>query len=438
MPEIRPSSILKTKQWRVPRHDQEQDLSVSFLGSCGEAADDPSQFAFSGTKMSSGYPIWKSVFLPYGMLWLGVVVFSLLFPGSADAQPLQSGEAAVVGTHLTRDGHPWIPHGFHQIAFAVAPGEFPFSHLKFFQIAANNYTPDEYLRMKEEGADSVRIQVAQNGIDPQGQFFSPDFRERVIGAIRASRKAGLTVIVCIQNEKQTGEKQKRKELPGDATRRVWRELAPVFGRDRGVLFELFNEPRIGKQTDSPPPPEKWVEWKAAFDRTIGLVRSLGAGNVIVADGLEFGEELSGAPQLDDPLHQVAYAAHPYALKVSDQKPGVWDTKFGFFSAKAPVIISEWSVAYYCDDETPQCTVAFLQYLQKHGIGLEAAAWDWQPPKFGSYNYDFPLPKISTFLGPDGKQLICLRPPRGGGPAGYGAGKTIQYWFKNRIPPNEIK
>jgi endoglucanase len=384
------------------------------------------------------YSVLTGALLFCERLWRGVVVFSILFPGSVDAQSLQKGEAAVVGTHLTRDGHPWIPHGFHQIAFAVAPGEFPFSHLKFFQIAANDYTPEEYLRMEEEGADSVRIQVAQNGIDPQGQFFSPDFRESVIAAIRASRRAGLTAIVCIQNEKQTGEVQKTKELPGDATGRVWRELAPVFGHDRGVLFELFNEPRIGKQTDSPPPPEQWGEWKTAFDQTIGLVRSLGAENVIVADGLEFAEELSGAPQLEDPLHQVAYAAHPYALKGVDQKPGVWNTKFGFFSARAPVIISEWSVAYYCDDKTPQSTVAFLHYLQKHGIGLEAAKWDWQPPQFGSYNYDFPLPKISTFVGPDGQQLMCLRPPRGGGSAGYGAGKTIQYWFKNGIPPKEIK
>jgi hypothetical protein len=70
--------------------------------------------------------------------------------------------------------------------------------------------------------------------------------------------------------------------------------------------------------------------------------------------------------------------------------------------------------------------------------LEGAAWDWQPSKFGSYNYDFPLPKISTFLGPDGKQLICFRPPRGGGPAGYGAGKTIQYWFKNGISPKGLR
>jgi Cellulase (glycosyl hydrolase family 5) len=268
MPEVRPSSILKTKRWRVPRHD-EKDLPVSFLESCGVASDDPSRFAFGGMKMRSGYSIRKPVFLPYGMLWLSVVVFSILFPGLADAEPLQRGEAAVVGTHLTRDGHPWIPHGFHQIAFAVAPGEFPFSHLKFFQIAANNYTPDEYLRMREEGADCVRIQVVQNGIDPQGQFFCPDFRERVIGAIQASRKAGLTVIVCIQNEKQTGEKQKRKELPGDATRRVWRELAPVFGRDRGVLFELFNEPRIGKQIDTPLPRSSGSNGKRPLIRRLG-------------------------------------------------------------------------------------------------------------------------------------------------------------------------
>jgi hypothetical protein len=38
---------------------------------------------------------------------------------------------------------------------------------------------------------------------------------------------------------------------------------------------------------------------------------------------------------------------------------------------APVIISEWiSGAYFCDADTPESTVQFLQYLQEHGIGLE--------------------------------------------------------------------
>lgn len=43
----------------------------------------------------------------------------------------------------------------------------------------------------------------------------------------------------------------RFNLPNDATRRVWKKLAPVLGHDRGVLFELFNEPRL------PPSPQNW-------------------------------------------------------------------------------------------------------------------------------------------------------------------------------------
>ena len=39
--------------------------------------------------------------------------------------------------------------------------------------------------------------------------------------------------------------------------------------------------------------------------------------------------------------------------------------------KSPVIITEWiSGAYFCDADTPESTVQFLQYLQEHGIGLE--------------------------------------------------------------------
>ena len=72
-------------------------------------------------------------------------------------------------------------------------------------------------------------------MDPRGEFFTYAFRNKVIGAIRAARAAGLTVIVSIQNEKQTGEKRQRTELPTDATRRAWKQLVPVFGRDRGVL-----------------------------------------------------------------------------------------------------------------------------------------------------------------------------------------------------------
>ncbi len=133
---------------------------------------------------------------------------------------------------------------------------------------------------------------------------------------------------------------------------------------------MLNEPRIGPQTDSPPPVEQWRAWALAMNQTIALVRRLGAVNVIVADGLEASQELSGAPRLSDRLHQVVYAAHPYALQNMDEMPGAWKQKFGDFSRESPVIISEWGIGYHCDANTASSTVAFLNYLQENQIGLE--------------------------------------------------------------------
>ena len=349
----------------------------------------------------------------------------LLLPVVAVSQTTpRGGEAAVAGAQLTRDGRPWIPHGFHQIAFAVAPKMLQDAP-PFFRVASENYTPQEYSGMKAHGADSVRIQVAQNGIDPAGEAFTPDFRDKVIGAVRSARETGLTVIISIQNEKQTGEMQMPSELPSKATERVWKELVPIFGQDRGVIFELFNEPRITPTPKGGPTSDQWRSWAEAMNRMIDVVRTLGAANVVVADGLQFAETLHGAPELNDPLQQVVYASHPYAHTSEDQTEDAWKRKFGEYSRKVPVIISEWGIGYYCDIHTPKATEQFLQYLQDHRIGLEIVAWDWQSSTFGSFNYDFPDPKVSSFEGGvcQGRDL----------PAGFGPGKMVERWYKTGSP-----
>jgi endoglucanase len=287
----------------------------------------------------------------------------------------------------------------------------------FFKVAADNYTPKEFNQMRDAGADSVRIQVAQPGMDPQNHQLH--FRDRVIGAIRSARAAGLTVIVSIQDEPQTGE-TKPAELPNAATRRVWQEIAPVFGHDRGVLFELLNEPRLK------PSSQNWKAWAQAMNETIHTVRKTGAVNVVVADGLAFGEQLEHAPLLSDPLGQVAYASHPYAHRAIDQVPSTWDKKFGNFSRKAPVIVTEWGTGYHCDANTPASVVSFLQYLQNHGIGLEAATWDWQPAGFGSVVNNFPQGQFSSFVGSSGS-LSCKD-------SGFGPGKTVEAWYRTGVPP----
>lgn len=56
----------------------------------------------------------------------------------------------------------------------------------------------------------------------------------------APRAHGLTVPISVHYADQSG-KPTPALLPGPATRRVWSKIAPVFGDDRGAVFEFFNE-----------------------------------------------------------------------------------------------------------------------------------------------------------------------------------------------------
>ena len=330
------------------------------------------------------------------------------------------GFVRVRGNMLVRDGEPWTPHGFYQIAFEVPPAVAALPTSKpFWKIAYDHYTPEEYVRMRRVGADSVRFQVAQPGMDPQNALYDPAYAGRAIGAVKAARAAGLTVILSIQDEVQTGEPVP-SPLPNDATRRIWTYLAPIYGYDPGVLYELYNEP-------SPQPSaQNWSAWADAMNETIRTVRRAGGRNVVVADGLGAAQHLDGAPLLSDPLGQIAYAAHPYANRQADQTEPVWEAKFGAFARLAPTIVTEWLPGYFCDADTPASTVAFFDYLTRLNVGLEIGIWDFSGPYFRTVNSDFPHTTVTSFQGPTGP-LAC-------GAAGDGPGKTVETWYRTGVVP----
>ena len=340
------------------------------------------------------------------LLVLGAFVATTILTGAtAQTAAIEPGLVEIRDNKLFRDGQPWVAHGFYQIAFEVAPGDLGHALHPFWATAQDHYTPDEYVNMRAAGADSVRLQIAQVGADPRSPLYDKGFFEKAMGAIRAARDAGLTVIVCVQGETHVG-KEVPIALPDAGTNRVWSAIAPRFARDRGVVYELFNEPHPR------PAPRAWAAWKATFTRAIGVVRGTGAQNVVIADGLGTGQILDGAPLLDDP--QIAYAAHPYALAKYGQSRAAWDAKFGKFSLRAPVIITEWVFgAYYCDADTANATSRFLAYLHERKIGLEIGIWDWAPATTGSVRYGFPAPKFSSYVG-----RTCHQP-------GYGPGRVIE-------------
>lgn len=307
------------------------------------------------------------------------VLFALLMSVTAALAEGQ-GAVAVKGGSLTRDGRPWMPRGVVQIAF-VAP---PAAQKGVFAAAYRHFDPDAYAGLRAQGIDSVRMQISQPGLDPQSRLFDKAFRDRVVQAVHAARGAGLTVLLSVQDEEQSGEATPA-ELPDEATRRVWQAMAPLFGQDRGVMYELLNEPRPG------PSPRNWRAWAKAMNETIRTVRDAGARNVIVADGLLFAERLRGAPELADPQHQVVYASHPYAHDPKGETRADWDRKFGNFARTHPVIVTEWTTSrnFYCTTTTPRAAEAFLSYLAERRIGLMAFAWDFSGTSFGSAFQGFP-------------------------------------------------
>lgn len=345
---------------------------------------------------------------------MGCCVLGATASGIGQSQTPNRGEVVVQGKELLRDGRPWIPHGYYQIAFEVAPANLKRADHPFWATAYNHYSPDEYRDMRSAGADSVRLQIAQVAADPNSRQFDRFFLDKALGAIQSARDAGLTVIVAVQDETHVpGDKP--IDLPDEGTQRVWRQIAPRFAHDRGVLFELLNEPR------PQPNPANWRRWKDAMMATTRVVRQEGAVNVVIADGLGVGQILDGAPLLPD--SQVAYASHPYALQAPGQKRQTWDAKFGNFTRRAPVIITEWlSGGYFCNADTAQSSVDFIHYLQDHRVGLEVGIWDWAPGGFGSARWSFPDGKFSSFVG-----LACHQP-------GYGIGQVIRTWYATGAPP----
>ena len=178
-----------------------------------------------------------------------------------------------------------------------------------------------------------------------------------------------------------------------------------------------------------------------MNQPLALVRNLGTVNVIVADGLAYAQQLSGAPALNDPLTQVVYAAHPYPHNQAGQTPQAWNEKFGNFAQSEPVIITEWGPGYYCNRSTPQATVDFLAYLQQRQIGLEVVAWDWGTYNFASAIQNFPNVVFSSLLTPARPDACSVAngftPGAGHGPGtSFGPGKVIESWYLTGVVPQK--
>jgi hypothetical protein len=317
----------------------------------------------------------------------------------ATAAALTSAGLSVQGNQLYANGSPFVGRGV-QIVGLVAPTSYLWGK---YIAAGQQFGLPELQAAVADHVNLIRFQVSEYGLDPANPEYSPGYVTSVENGIEMARSLGLYAIVSLQSESAAGlaASVNRCPLPDAGALAAWNELASMFGDDPGVMFELYNEPAPGATAAG------WSEWlnggtvvygnqvgdsctAVGMQQLINQIRTDGAGNVIVVPALGGETNLAGMPALSDPANpadpQLAYGIHYPNLTTGIT---AWDKAFGNFSAKAPVIVTEWDGAGItpgCTPNSPAQSVELLAYLASKRIALVGFAFDLPGTIVQDYSY----------------------------------------------------
>lgn len=283
-------------------------------------------------------------------------------------------EVTVEGNKFLVDGKPWVAEGVVLVGM-LAPAE------KFrrpaYAKAHKAYGPALLKEIRAYGADTIRLKVRQEGLDRKSPFFIPSYRTTILDVVHELRKERFFVIISMLSllgeAGRTEAKGGAVHVPDDSTVRAWQAIVDEVKKDRGILFEIYDEPSL-----KDPTPGNWEMWRKGMQSTVNAVRASGAKNVILLDGLRTSHILEGSPKVDDPTGQLGYAIHPYLFHRHSDR-ATWDRDFGRFAERHAVIASEWNALSdrnaQCVPDLPLRASEFLQYLQRKRIGLVVWAYD---------------------------------------------------------------
>ena len=329
----------------------------------------------------------------------------------------------VAGNRLERDGRPFTVHGVQIVGIVAPDGALRGQYLTAHQ----HFGAAEIKAARQWGANTIRFQLSEPGLDPRSPLYSTAYVSELRGAVQMARQAGLVVILSLQDQPPSGEPQPWP-MPTAETARAWAVLAPLFKNDPSVMYELFNEPalavsaadwRLWANGGTAPawhthPPFTAVGAQALIDQ----IRATGARNVIIVDGLQWAQSLAGQPTLADPAHELAFAVHPYfGAWMRPNAVAAWNQNFGLLAAREPVIATEWSEhsgSKGCNADFATLGTELVGYLKSHHIGLVGFAFDLPGTIVTGWNY-----APTTYA-----HFNCAV-------AGGGPGALLQAWYLGR-------
>ncbi|MGH9170245.1 MAG: cellulase family glycosylhydrolase [Acidimicrobiales bacterium] len=332
------------------------------------------------------------------------------------SQPPAGAGIRVVGTQiLGPGGKPFVPYGIVVTGFSDSGwrASLPSDNAQIKAIATAWH------------GNTVRLQVAPEDLFPGGSTH-PDatFLADLNKTVTYARSLGLVVIITAQTEHST-----QATMPDASIVAFWKLIAPAYSHDPDVWFDLFNEPRL-KHAES----SVWDIWQNGGDGYVGMqslvdtIRA-SAGNVILAEGVDFARTLAGLSGHWLSGYNIVYEVHAFFVRPGDVTPTAWSRNWGNLSKKVPIVIGAWSeyAAKKADCVTNAKTLVpeFLDYVNSHGLGL--IGWTLRP---GVLIDGTDLAKPTTFS-PDAP-YVCSNQEAKADPQGAGQ-DLMRFFAANALP-----
>jgi hypothetical protein len=206
------------------------------------------------------------------------------------------------------------------------------------------------------------------------RYTAASYRAAIHRWVARLHAAGIYVLLNL-HVCAPGTTRSTRELPmadADHGPAFWISVARSFKNDRAVMFDLYNEPkRIN-----------WACWRdgcaspyriAGMQLLVRAVRSTGATQPVMADGIDYANDLSkwlaNAPS--DPLNQVVAGFHTYHDGLGCESARCWNASVAVVAAKVPVVsgeIGEFDCAHRFVD-------AYMHWADAHGVSYLAWAWN---------------------------------------------------------------
>ena len=117
-------------------------------------------------------------------------------------------------------------------------------------------------------------------------------------------------------------------------RDFWQYVAVEYRGDRGVIFELWNEP-----ADDSGKEQKWDYIKYYMQRLTDIIKSNGAENIILGPGVWWTYDMRGIKNSPLEGENIAYAWHNYPT--NDSRYISWDSAMDDLYKYYPIVVTEW-------------------------------------------------------------------------------------------------